>query len=166
MAVSLFFWEAASAKFSATAPPATVYTDGTNFPHTSLAFAGTNGSADEFAYFVGVLPEIYGAGNIIWRIYWSNLAGGAAGEFVSWDVAIIGRIDDEVWDTDPANSQTVNDAVTVAADLQVASTTSASMTLAAGDIIVVQVSRDFDEAAGGTGLPEDANFFGLQMLEA
>jgi len=162
----MFFWGPADAVLPTSAAPAGTFVDGTNFDYFALGFAGADGAADESCFFVGVVPDSYGAGTVFFRIYWVPAAGAPASENCSWDVSVLGRIDDEVFDTAASETQTVNDVVTAAGDLQVASTTAASVTLAAGDFLVIKLNRDYDEANGGTGLGEDANFVGLQMLES
>lgn len=166
MATSLLFWPASAAVLHATLGPGVRFKVGTNFQHLSLAFDGADGSRDEFAYFTGVMPDSYGGGNVQFRLYWEPATGAPAGENCSWDVGILGRVDDEVLDAAASETQTVNDVVTAAADLQVAETTAAAATLAAGDFIVIMVSRDYDEANGGTALGEDAYLHGIQLLEA
>jgi len=166
MATSLLFWPAASAVLPASSAPGVTFTDDTNFDTLSLAFDGADGSGDEYCFFTGIMPEVYGGGTIFFRIYWEPATSSPASENCSWDVSILGRVDDEVLDAAFSETQTVNDVVTAAADLQVAATTAASATVAAGDFIIIRVLRDYDEANGGTALGEDALLHGLQLLES
>lgn len=164
MANSMFFWEAAGAKFPASAAPAYVPTVGTNFVWAGLAFAG--GTADESCYFTGVIPEFYtAAGGITWKFYWVPASGCTAADQVRWALASIGRVDDETFDAALGDSAAVTDIVTagVDADLHVATATVATPSLAPGDLIMVKVTRDQDHA--DDDMDEDASLVGLQLLE-
>ena len=165
MATSLFFWEAAAAKFPATAAPAAVFTAGTNFVWVSLAFAGS--TADESCYFIGVMPDTYSAaGNITWRLYYLPATGCSEGDKVRWDIGIVGRVDDETFDAAMSDTASVTDTISagVEADLHIAEVNDTAPTLAPGDLIVVKVTRDQDH--GDDDMAEDALFVGLQLLEA
>jgi hypothetical protein len=147
--------------------PAVLFTGGTNFDYLGLAFAGTNGSADESAYFHAIVPQGYtDDADFTIYIHWSNVTGGAAGEWVSWDVSYKGLGDDDVFDAALLGGPvTVMDAVTAAGDHQIAAASFSSPTLASGDHLVVKITRDYDEANGGTGLPEDATLLSLEFRE-
>ena len=160
---SMFFWEAAAAKFPATAAPAFVFTAGTNFAWTGLAFSG---AATEACFFTGVIPAFYTAtGGITWGIYWIPASGCSAADKVRWDVTIIGRSNDETWDTATADAANASDVVTagVDADLHVIFPTVASTSLAPGDVTMVKIQRDHDHA--DDNMAEDALLIGLQLLE-
>jgi hypothetical protein len=165
MATSLIYWQAANALLPASNAPAGLYRAGTNYPSFTLAFAGNAGSADESAFFHAVVPDVYQGGTVFFRIYWEPATSSPAGENCSWDVSIIGRADDEAFDAAFTETQTVNDVVTAAADIQIASTATAAATLTAGDLVVIRILRDYDEANGGTALDEDALLHGFQLLE-
>lgn len=167
MATSLFFKAPSAAIIPASSGPAAVFVDGTNFDYLVLAFDGADGSANEYCFFFATMPDSYNGGNITARVYWVPAAGSPAGENCSWDVGILGRADDEAFDTAITVSVTINDLVTAAGDLQVASgdITITGSSIVAGDYIIVSVNRDYDEANGGTALGEDAYFVGLQILE-
>lgn len=166
MATSLIWWEAMAAKFPAANAPAALFTAGANFNWMGLSFAGNAGAADEYCDFIGVVPDSYtGAGNVTARIYWVPAAASPAGENCSWDVSILGRVDDEIFDAAFTDTATFNDVVTAAADLQVAPVALAAPTLQPGDIILLRVNRDHDEADGGTALDEDAVLIGIQLVE-
>lgn len=166
MATSLIWWEAMAAKFPAANAPAAVFTAGANFNWMGLSFAGNAGAADESCDFIGIVPDSYtGGGNVTMRVYWVPAAGAPAGENCSWDVSLLGRVDDEVFDVAFSDTATVNDPVTAAGDLQVAACALAAPSLAPGDLLLVRINRDHDEANGGTALDEDAVLVGIQLVE-
>lgn len=166
MAISLFWWEAAAAKFPTTNYPAFVFTAGTNVSYTTLSFVGTGGSADEYCYFLGVVPDSYTAGgDVTVRIYWTAASGATAGDDCRFVVTMLGRVDDEAFDTATGDSANADDQVTAVGDWQVATSSHSSPALAPGDGITIKLLRDYNYANGGTDLAEDALVWGLQLVE-
>lgn len=157
MATSRLIWPAMSATLPATGAPGTQFVDGTNFDYLALAFAGTAGSADEECWFVGVVPQQY-TSNANFTIYldWVAASGASASDNVSWDVSYHGITEDDAFDQAATATVTVNDLVTAAGDVHKSAAAFGSPTLAKGDVIVIGVNRDYDEANGGTGMAEDA----------
>lgn len=166
MATSLAFFPAHGAIIPKTGGAAVEFVDGTNFDYIVLAFEGADGSADNLVIWKGIMPDSYGGGDLTWRVYWVPDSGAPASENCSFDVSILGRVDDEALDAAFSDTITINDPVTAAGDLQVAEGDMSTPTLTAGDYIIVQLNRDYDEANGGTALGEDALVLGVQMLEA
>ena len=145
MAVTLAMWEADSALLPATNPPAVKYTSGSNFPWLSLAY---DASTEEKAYFFSVMPQIYAAGTITVRIFWTS----ASTADVVWGVKFLGRVDDEVLDVAISSQSTVTDTITAANDIMVASISLSSPAVAALDWMVWEVARvaanGADDSAG------------------
>lgn len=166
MATSRLIWPALSATLPASGAPGTLFVDGTNFDYQALAFAGGAGSADEECWFIGVVPQQYTA-NSNFTIYlsWIAAASSSASDNVSWDVTYLGSTEDDVFDAAATATVTANDLVTAAADLHVTAVAFGSPTLAVGDVLVIGVNRDYDEANGGTVMAEDAHLITVEFRQ-
>lgn len=166
MATSLIWWEAAAAKLPSANAPAGYFLSLVNYNTYSLRFAGNAGAADEYCDFIGTLPDYYtDGGDVSMRIWWYEPAGPGVGENVSWDISLLGRVDDEVLDAAFTDVATVNDLTTAAGDVHMCTAALAAPTLVSGDLLIVRINRDHDEANGGTAMDEDAYLLGMQLVE-
>ncbi len=164
MATSRLIWPALSATLPPSAAPGTVFVNGTNFDYQALAFDGS--AQNEECWFIGVVPQQYTA-NSNFTIYlnWTTPAGPSASDNVSWDVGYLGATEDDVFDVAMASDVTTNDLVTAAADLHTTAVAFGSPTLALGDVLVIHVQRDYDEANGGTAMTEDAYLLTVEFRQ-
>jgi hypothetical protein len=167
MAFSRIMWDAMSAILPASAGPAEVFIDGTNSDQLVLAFTGSGGgSADELCFFRAPVPQQYNTNrDFTIYLYWDGASGASASDNVSWDVSYLGVKEDAVIDSAFTATVTVNDLLTAVGDIHVAAAAFSSPTLARGDLLVLKVNRDYDEANSGTAMAEDAYLYAIEFRQ-
>jgi hypothetical protein len=150
------------AQFLASAFPAYVKTNGTNFPVSGLAF---DASTDERAFWK-LMARSYGSGNLTLKIKW--YADSASSGDVVWGArlaAITPNTDSQDIETKAfATAQTVTDSHlgTTGQRLHEVDLTISNLdSLAAGDEVFLEVYRDAD--AGGDTMTGDAILVSLEL---
>ena len=125
---------------------------GTYFDYPVCKF---NKDTDEYIYYFFNLPPDYQAGNITVKLTW--IAPTATSGAVVWNLAVRGVGAGEAWDaalgSTQAKTQTTED---VAGEKNVCTFDPFNPGWAAGDTVIVKISRDADNASDT--LAEDAYF--------
>jgi len=117
-------------------------TDGTNFSYYVLAF---DASAAESAFWEFVLPDDYDGGNISVNIWWKSTATSGAAVFT---ISVLGRTEGETLDDTLGTAQSVTDTTpATAGSIAMCAPAAFSPGWAAGDYIVVKLSRDATNAS-------------------
>src|SRR3990167_5301829 len=150
MASSLIWIPAGAGTFGASNTPGVAQFVGTH-QFLAIAFAGTNGTQDEAAYFTAKIPAFYTDGaNVTFYVEWEPAATATAGHNVSFDLSYKGTAVDEATDGAYTTTVTVNRVITVAGDRHRSAFAFAAPSLVAGDLLTLKLNRDYDEANGGT----------------
>lgn len=157
MATSLMSWLPQAAIMPTATRPSAEYSALTNFPVMRLLF---DKATDETCYFIGVLPQLYSAGNLTVAIYWT---ASTTGDCV-WGSGFLGREDNDVLDASMATIVNATDSVTAADDLMVATITHSSPSLTIGDYFVLKIQRTGSD--GSDTLDADARFLAVEVREA
>lgn len=142
-----------------TANPA-VYSDpdGTNFTYPQLAF---DDSTDESVYYVFTMDAFYNSGTIYFDIWWK---GTNTANDVVWQVNLLGRIDDEVFDAALGTDQYIADtAKGTAEDIAKATITVSTTGISPSDFVVLKLSRDADSTNATDNFVGDAKYLGMRM---
>jgi len=132
--------------------------DGTNFSYGQLAF---DDSIDESVYFIFAMDEFYDSQTIYFDIFWK---GTSTSNDVVWQINLLGRIDDEVWDAVLGSDNYIADtAKGTADDLAKATITVSSTGLAPSDLVILKVSRDADSTNATDNFSGDAKLLNIRM---
>jgi hypothetical protein len=134
---------AAGAIPQASGGPAKTLTTGTNHTYYALAY---DKATDEHAFFNFTVPQDFQAGNVTVKVLW--IAEAATSGAAVWNVATLGRQAGEAWDAALGSVQSVTSTTNgTAKNLNAATFTAFNPGWAAGDLVVVKVSRDADHAS-------------------
>jgi hypothetical protein len=126
--------------------------EGANHDYFICAF---DKDADEHIFFHFVVPPDYQAGNIAVKLRW--IAPTKTSGAVVWNLTTLGRESGEAWDTTLGVTQAKTQTTAATAKrLNVAVFSAFNPGWAAGDTVIVKISRDADNASDT--LDEDAHF--------
>ncbi len=126
--------------------------DGTNFSYYTLDY---DQSTDEKAFWQFVVPDSFTASSLTVTVFWTA-SGGTATQLVDWDVSTNAVTDDDVFDAaldGGTPDATINDALIATGDLHATAAgtiTSGNNGWAPGELAIVKVSRDADDATNDT----------------
>ena len=158
MATTLARWNVGEAFLPSANKPGAEIVSGTNFPYRVLHFDQTT---DESCYFLGQLPENYGAAaNIEVDVRW--LTDVSTTGTVRWAAQVLGRTNGETWDVALSSETTVDDARSAASALHVATIAIAAPALAPSDEFVLRILRK----GGVGGYAADADLRGVVLKAA
>jgi len=132
--------------------------DGTNFSYGQLAFDDTT---DESVYYIFPMDTFYDSGTLYFDIWWK---GTNITNDVVWQVNLLGRIDDEVWDAALGSDNYIADtAKGTADDLAKATITVATTGIVPSDMVILKLSRDADSTNATDNFVGDAKYLGMRM---
>lgn len=132
--------------------------DGTNFTYPQLAF---DDSTDESKYYTFTMDSFYDSGTIYIDIWWK---GANIANDVVWQVNLLGRVDDEVFDSALGADQFVVDtAKGTAHDIAKCTITISTPGISPSDFVILKLSRDADSTNGTDNFVGDALFLGMRM---
>jgi hypothetical protein len=139
-------------------------TDGTNFSYYTLNY---DQSSDEKAFWQFVVPDSFTASSLDVTIFWTAAAGTAA-QLVDWDISTNGLAETDVFDSaldGGTPDVTINDALIATGQVHqtaAGTITSANNGWAPGELVIVKVSRDADDATNDT-LAADAKLIMVKL---
>lgn len=116
--------------------------------------------SDEFAQWMFVMPEGYTGGNVYVKVYWTAASGSGT---VIWVVNMRTFDNDDAMDAAFSGYVSPNDALITANDVHITSSTTLTPdgTPAGGELAIVQISRDADNASDT--LSVDAKLLGIKI---
>ena len=132
--------------------------DGTNFTYPMLSFDDTT---DESVYFTFPIDTFYNSGTIYFDIWWK---GANTVNDVVWQVNLLGRIDDEVFDSALGTANYIADtAKGTAHDIAKCTIEVSTTGLVPSDFVILKLSRDADSTNATDNFVGDALFLGMRM---
>ncbi len=131
--------------------------DGTNFSYGQLSYDDTT---QEQVFYVLPIDTYYDSSTIYFDIWWK---GTSTSNDVVWQINLLGRIDDEVWDAALGSDYYIVDtAKGTANDLAKCTITISTTGLSPSDMVIIKLSRDADSTNATDNFSGDALFLGMR----